>query len=157
MEISYSFVYNCIDFDCHLPSGVILLTGKSGCGKSLFLRALYSYFKYNHNRVSYCGYDFVSRSEDEIFNHCVLESSLDETIKFCWKFKHERIARASSPVLLLDNVDLYLTDALLKRLRDVSSNILISCHRRDKFNISDMIEVPVIYEDSLVRVVSKEL
>lgn len=93
-----------------LPQGVVILRGNSGSGKTFFMNAL----------AAYC--------ETNVIPYYMCNSQAG-------RFVDEAIIKSSEgcKMVLLDNADLYLTNDLLKCLRDKVEYIIIS--KKQLFNI----------------------
>lgn len=90
------------EIDVEFTDGVNFLTSKAGKGKSLLLKAL----------QQYC---FLNRIKSLYLDWSVVHFSVDQIIKNC----------EGKEVVLLDSADLYLTDELLERLRELTDTVVI--------------------------------
>jgi len=153
MAVSYDFTYNSIHISCSLDNGVSVLTGASGSGKSLFLHALAAYLRLHHVRVALCDASFIHKSSDEIISYCKCELDIDELFKLFSDDLDSKDELLESPtIVLLDNADLYATNELIKELRDMYDYVVMSLHRFDKLDMTEVFSYSVRYIDSELRV-----
>lgn len=116
--------YNGIDVDCSFTSEVCMLSGYSGTGKTLLMKATELYCLDNDVSCRYC--DFRCRDMDS-----------DQIITMCKNAK----------VVLLDNADLYLDNELLSKLIKMCTQVIICMKDTSAIDMYGITEYFVNYEN----------
>ncbi len=111
-----------------LPEGVIILRGDSGTGKTLFMGALAAYCETNA-----IPYYMCNSQAGRFIDEAIIKSS------------------EGCRVLLLDNADLYLTNDLLKVLRDKAEYIIISKKQLYNIDTDNVYYALVHYEKNYLK------
>lgn len=122
-------IYNGITVDCTFYPGVSILSGYSGDGKSLLMKAVELYCLNKGISCQLCDYNMNLEPEDIMYINCM---------------NHD--------VILLDNTDLYLTQGLLDRLKRFTKFIIISIKDTWEQNFAVMPEYMVQYSNGKVTI-----
>lgn len=120
--------YNGIDVEAELNTGINLLSGNSGTGKTLLMQVVELYCL--ENRIKYTFLNYRNR-----------ENSIDQLSKLC---EH-------SDVIIIDNADLFVTEQLISELKKGSKYILISLKDSTKIDEHNITEFIVHYENMKLR------
>lgn len=116
--------YSGIKIDCLFENKINMLSGYSGTGKTLLMKATELYCL-NHNiKCKYCDFRCREMKTEQIEIMC-----------------------AGAKVILLDNADLYLNNELLTRLSKMSEQIIICMKDTSSIDMYNVTEYLVNYEN----------
>lgn len=116
--------YNGININCHFDDGVCMLSGYSGTGKTLLMKAIEFYCVNNSIKCRYCDFRYKDMTEQQIENACL-----------------------GADVLILDNADLYLNNKLLEKLKKNAQQIIICMKDTTTIDMSNITEYLVNYSN----------
>lgn len=100
-----------IDVEAEFKNSLSLLSGDSGTGKTLLLKAVRLYCRNNNISCQYCDYNLEGKKSNQIITLC-----------------------EGCDVVLFDNADLYLTDEIIHYFLNKGSIIIFSM--KNTFGIS---------------------
>ena len=116
--------YSGINIDCVFENKISLLSGYSGTGKTLLMKATELHCLNNGISCRYC--DFRYR-----------EMSIEQIEKIC----------AGVKVVLFDNADLYLNNKLLDKLKNSAEHIIICMKDTSDIDMFNITRYLVDYEN----------
>lgn len=121
--------YSRIIFDIDIQDRINLFTGYSGTGKTFTFGAIQEYLASNNISTAY-------------FDYRQMDCTVDQLISLC----------NNKEVIILDNADLYLTQALLDYIIDSNKTLLCSIKKPYKYRFRTFGKYTVNYENNKVTV-----
>jgi chromosomal replication initiation ATPase DnaA len=122
--MNISLTFNGINIDVSINSGVNILSGDSGTGKTLLMQAVELYCLQNDIKYTFLNYRCNGKNDEQIEALC-----------------------KNSDLILIDNADLFINEELLSKLRDSSKYILMSLKYITKIDDTDATEFLVHYDN----------
>lgn len=119
--------YSGTQIKVNIKSGVNILEGYSGTGKTFLMEGIVSYCKSNKISYSYIDYRDIDRGSDIIKASC-----------------------RNKDIVMLDNADLYISNELLEGIKKTAKIIIISLKQIYMIDTSNCNFYYVTYENSQI-------
>jgi chromosomal replication initiation ATPase DnaA len=120
---------NTTKVDAHFNTGINVIYGYSGIGKTYLFKILNDYYMNNDKlNVAYVDFNYSNKSEESIIEYC-----------------------KNADIVILDNADLYITKSLISKLRKICNCIVISMKNNIFFDDNDITQFQVKYENNMIK------
>lgn len=116
--------YSGVDINAKFTNKINMLSGYSGTGKTFLMEAVELYCLNNQIRRSYCDFRCMNLSDYQIKTLC-----------------------ENAEVVILDNADLYLTNDIMKWLKENKKFLIICMKKTSKIDMRGITEYLVRYEN----------